>query len=264
MQFTLRHTHVLNSYDIHVWWVSTEYLAGDGEDLEWVLSARERLRRTRLAPREDRRDYAAAHALLRTTLSMYGSLAPEAWLFEESTFGKPHLVHRAGTPPLEFNLSHAPGLVACAVSGGPKVGIDVECIDRVTAHADIQGRCLSQAERARLSGEIVRVRASRFAELWTLKEALLKMVGIGLRWNPATISFDLGTDGAIRFEPPDGFPPAPFQFALYQPTAHHRMAVVAECSGARPPRICARAANDGREIAPTRTTSSCVVTSPLP
>ena len=76
------------SDEVHVWWLLTEPRDGDGEEFAWILSAREQSRRAQLADAHDRRDYAAAHALLRVTLSMYGNL-PDAKIFERGDFGKP-------------------------------------------------------------------------------------------------------------------------------------------------------------------------------
>ena len=39
-----------------------------------------------------------------------------------------------GTPDLRFNLSHTTGLIACALTVGREVGVDVERIDRKLTH----------------------------------------------------------------------------------------------------------------------------------
>src|SRR5207253_1525523 len=78
----------------------------------------------------DRREYAAAHALLRTSLSRHADVAPESWTFHDEPGGKPSPVLEPGMPNLSCNLSHTRGLVACAIALGHPVGIDVEAIDR--------------------------------------------------------------------------------------------------------------------------------------
>jgi 4'-phosphopantetheinyl transferase len=243
---------MLRPNEVHVWWVATDADAGDGDQLEWMLSPRERLRRNRLA-NGDRRDYAAAHALLRTTLSMYGTLAPEAWAFDENIYGKPYVLQRPEEPHLEFNLSHTRGLVACAVALGMSVGIDVEFIDQISGYAYLYDRCLSLSERLELESCELEMQRARFAELWTLKEALFKTVGVGLRLEPAEFSFELTGDHAVLV-PPEEFARGPFYFALFEPTARHRMALAVECGTTQLVRVCARAADDGREIVARCTT----------
>src|SRR5215813_3615442 len=97
---------------------------GAAADLR-LLSADEQRRHDRFAFAEDRRDYAAAHALLRRRLSAAVPIPPESWAFEAAPDGKPRLSTACRLDaPLSFNLSHTRGLVACAVAPGVDVGID--------------------------------------------------------------------------------------------------------------------------------------------
>ena len=105
--------------------------------LEW-LSAEERTRCARLAFASDRRDFIAAHALLRHALSAHGHRDAREWLFIPDANGKPELASAPGErPQLAFNLSHTRGLVACVVARDVDVGIDVE---RVGSGTDIIDR----------------------------------------------------------------------------------------------------------------------------
>ena len=62
----------------------------------------------------DRRDFIAAHALIRSMLAFYGTFPAAQWRFIADPNGKPRIDLRAGGAPLEFNLSHTRGLVAGA------------------------------------------------------------------------------------------------------------------------------------------------------
>jgi 4'-phosphopantetheinyl transferase len=245
---------MLEPDEVHVWWVATADLRPDGGDVSWMLSADEQARRKRLAGEHDRRAYAAARALLRTTLSMYGNLTPDAWSFEENAHGKPRLRSNSGEPTLEFNLSHAPSLVACAVARDMEVGVDVECIDRVARSPALYDRCLSEGERARLNRGPATTAPVRFAELWTLKEALLKAVGVGLSFEPSLLTFDLAGDKTIQFRPPQPLTTRSFYCALFEPTPDHRLALVVGSDRNTTVRVCARSAADGREVQAVRST----------
>ena len=50
-----------------------------------------------------------------------------------------------GFPDLRFNLSHTDGLIACAVTIGREVGVDVEHVGRHLLH-DVAGRHLAPKE----------------------------------------------------------------------------------------------------------------------
>ena len=69
---------------------------------------------------------------MRTTLSRYGTTAPRDWRFVTNAHQCPSVDDsQAGSPSLQFNLSHTDGLIALAVARGVRVGVDVERADRV-------------------------------------------------------------------------------------------------------------------------------------
>ena len=85
--------------------------------------------------------------------------------------------------PVSFNVSHSGshGLIAYAPEGW--VGVDVE---ERTARADLDGlmkTALSPAERDELASESELHRLHGFLRLWTIKEALIKAVGLGVSIN---------------------------------------------------------------------------------
>jgi len=224
-----------------------------------LLSPDERDRCQRFMFARDRRDFAAAHVLLRRTLSRYGDLAPEAWTFVVDTNGKPSLPPAAGcTRPVSFNISHTHGLVACAVARDVDVGVDVEAIDRAADGLEIAERFFARAELAELEGCAASARAERFTELWTLKEAYLKAVGSGLAHPLDTFAFRFGDDdrNALWFTPPPGASATDWTFALYAPSPRHRLAIAVP-SGSRDGRLRVVCAEQGhRAIAPVRITGS--------
>ena len=99
----------LSPGDVHIRYCLTDSLGQDALNAATaLLSDEERVRHERFRVDRDRREYAVAHALLRTTLSEFGDLPPHAWRFEVSAHGKPSLAPGLSTPPLSFNLvAHA-------------------------------------------------------------------------------------------------------------------------------------------------------------
>ena len=203
----------------------TRSATADISDAVTRLSPDEHMRCARFRFARDQRDYAAAHALLRTSLSRYADLAPESWQFHAAPGGKPSLVLGDGMPPLSFNLSHTDGLVACAIAGGSDVGIDVEAVERDVSDG-VAERFFSESECADLrhcASEPLRAR--RFIELWTLKEAYVKAIGKGLSHPLDSIVFDVADRGSILFLPPPDVDVATWSFSLSAPTEHHCLAV---------------------------------------
>ena len=108
-----------------------------------VMSKNEHERMARLVFDRDRRAFLITRALVRTMLARYAAVAPADWRFIENVHGRPEILDRpSGTPDLRFNISHTDGLIACAVTIGREVGVDVENIGRRLLH-DVAGRHLS-------------------------------------------------------------------------------------------------------------------------
>jgi phosphopantetheinyl transferase len=212
--------------------VHVRYRTTEGADVSEVgagldvLSEDERTYADRLRFEHDRRNYILAHVLLRRSLSEHADVAPAAWRFETEPNGKPRIANaHLSTWRGAFNLAHTRGLVACAITPGAAVGIDVECFDRRVKQRDVARRWFSRDEGAQLDRLGPAEQSIRFYELWTLKEAFTKATGRGLSQPINLCRFDLGDAGAIAFTPPADIEGAAYQFALFAPTPRHRMAV---------------------------------------
>jgi len=166
--------------------------AGRGVDwsLRPELDVSERARVQRLRRPADQQLFAGAHVLLRWALSHHAAADPSDWRFETARDGKPALCHRHHPmlQHLRFNLSHCAGLVAVAVTLDREVGVDVEEVDAMRDQVGMADMILTSDERALWSrivpvdpGEPTDLARRRFLlERWTLKEAALKAMGIGL------------------------------------------------------------------------------------
>ena len=94
-------------------------------------------------------------------------------MFEYGEHGKPAIV---GHPEIYFNMSHCREAAICVLSDKP-VGVDIESIRRYSESLarytmnDAELERIAQAERPEVE----------FIRLWTLKEAVLKHSGEGIR-----------------------------------------------------------------------------------
>src|SRR5512140_2483909 len=91
-----------------------------------ILEAGEIARSERLHSPALRQLFLTSRLLLRTTLSRYADIPPEAWRFAANEHGKPRVVPEAGRSAPAFNLAHTAGVAAVAVASGRDVGVDVE------------------------------------------------------------------------------------------------------------------------------------------
>jgi 4'-phosphopantetheinyl transferase len=164
----------------HVWFVRAPSDSSVLPDMIGLLSDKERARLSRLRLATDQRHFAVAHTALRRILSWYVGVDARQLVIHAAPGQKPFLGAPASAAPVCFNLSHSADACVVAVSVR-EVGVDVE---RVNPLAELDGMTrmvCSPAER-RLLGSLPPTQVLEvFYRCWTLKEALSKALGVGLR-----------------------------------------------------------------------------------
>jgi 4'-phosphopantetheinyl transferase len=128
----------------------------------------------------DRFRFVFAHAVLRDVLSRYLARPPGDIQFGKNSFGKPFLDQTNGGRMLEFNLSHAGGLVLVGVCESGRVGIDVEEIRPMDDLSSIAESHYTPQECAFIFGQAQEDQLRAFLRCWTRKEAYVKALGKGL------------------------------------------------------------------------------------
>ncbi len=154
------------------------------------LDASERSRLTRLRRAEDRAGFAAAHALARMVVADRLGKTPRDLRFHAATGGKPCLAAEEHGGTLSFNLSHADGMVAVALSETHEVGVDVEALDRARVDDDLAAFAFAPEEAKALRTLEGAAWRAAFFDLWTAKEAVAKATGLGLSLPVAGIAVD--------------------------------------------------------------------------
>ncbi len=125
-------------------------------------------------PQSARASYIAAHSLLRIMLSEWDARPPRSWRFATSEYGKPYL----RDSQLRFNISHSANHAVVVVSDGAEMGVDVEDIAPHHVDAEIARRMFSDLEYQQWMQADNQV--ATFFQLWTLKEAYMKAIGLGV------------------------------------------------------------------------------------
>ena len=153
------------------------YLNDDLETFDWqaalpLLSEQRRQQCLKFKHELGRKTCAAAYLLLCQGLRReYGIEEPP--VFEYGEHGKPAIV---GHPEICFNMSHCREAALCVLSDRP-VGVDVESIRRYSESLarytmnDREMQLILKARRPEVE----------FTRLWTLKEAVVKRSGEGIR-----------------------------------------------------------------------------------
>ncbi|HYW43674.1 MAG TPA: 4'-phosphopantetheinyl transferase superfamily protein [Bryobacteraceae bacterium] len=191
------------------------------------LAPDEREQHGRFCFERHRHQYLITRAMVRNVLSLYAdSVSPEEWRFSRNEYGKPW-VSGPITRPVRFNVAHTRGMIVLGVTGSHEIGVDVESQGRGHASLEIADRFFSPAEAQSLRSLPIDHQASRFCDLWTLKEAYIKARGMGLSLPLDGFGFEfLSGDGlAISFGEAISDDPRQWRFRLLRASEEHKVAV---------------------------------------
>jgi 4'-phosphopantetheinyl transferase len=193
--------------------------------LGW-LQPDERARFDRFRHLDGRASFLIGRGLARQVLSDATDVPAAEWRFREGPRGRPEIA--APETTLRFNLAHSGGVVACVIGDGVDVGVDVEHLDRPALAYDVARRCCSDEELADIHDEPEEHRQRRFLIYWTLKEAYLKALGLGISVHLPDVSFSLATgEPRLNLRGSLADDQRRWVFGLTQPTPRHILAAAA-------------------------------------
>jgi 4'-phosphopantetheinyl transferase len=191
-----------STYKVHVWGVSLSGISESGATvLASMCSAAEQEKSARFIFDRDRWSYLAAHGLLRHALSRYDPThAPSEWSFRGAPHGRPELAEHLCSR-LRFNLSHCSTRAICVVCSDLDCGIDVELMSQAINTSFMRERCLSRREQRWLASFSAELQEGAFLQLWTLKEAVAKAVGLGLNISFGELDLEVSDPPRLRSAP---------------------------------------------------------------
>lgn len=152
---------------------------------EW-LSSDERERAHRFIKPEDKERFILSRGGLRYLLASYLARHPKSLVFSYGSYGKPSLL--IPDDSTQFNLSHSGEWIIYAVGPQLFLGVDIEQIKPRTCLNGFKTRldglidyCLTVNEQSNIPTSHIK-RLESFLKYWTLKEAHLKAIGVGLSY----------------------------------------------------------------------------------
>ena len=142
-----------------------------------LLSDEEQAHLTGYRVREAAERYVVTRSLVRAVLSERLAISPRGIQVSRTDTGKPVVAQG-----VHFNVSHSGDLILMAVSDERAIGVDIERKREVQRVDAMLRRWLSAEEQAAFA-TLRRTGASpseAFLRLWSLKEARLKALGVGI------------------------------------------------------------------------------------
>lgn len=156
------------------------------------------------APRR-RQEFVLGRALAVQLLNE--TVGPEAWDLLPIASGKPVAVGDSGRTHAALSISHSRGQVLCAIALTGDLGCDIEVPRgrsdaswRRLANFDLQHPVFAPDERRWILEGDSALRDERLFALWTIKEAIGKASGRGLRGRLSDLAVDVATVSAVLTE----------------------------------------------------------------
>ena len=176
---------------VEVVWANLDLGAALLDRWHEMLNAAERARAELLRSERERRRYTTRRGILRALLARRLGRSPSELCFRANGYGKPSLIDDVD---IEFNLSHARGMVLIAMSRDLTVGCDVAFRDPRFPVEDIAARFFSPREHHELLSTPRADRVAAFFAGWTRKEAFVKARGLGLSLPLDSFAVSLAAD----------------------------------------------------------------------
>ncbi len=187
--------------ELYLWYTEVYTLTlQQADSILALLSVAEHKRYEGLQNAAKRNEFLVSRYLLRTALAMHIDRQPEEFCFTCNQFGKPSLLP---VSRFQFNCSNTRKLAVCLIGSSGPVGVDIEQWNRAAEVMDVGGLCFSEGEMQALYSLTPALRSERVLTLWTLKEAYLKAIGIGLAAGLDKVEFHYDNTGKpeLRVDP---------------------------------------------------------------
>lgn len=211
--------------EIHLWLVDLEISEQRSLALSSLLSPYEQSRAARFVFPRDRLRFIAARGHLREILSRYDSVSADRITFVANSYGKPFL---NGGSRLQFNLSHSESLALIGITLDRAIGVDIEAAKPELASDDVAKQCFSAREFESLSSVPEADRCREFFTIWTLKEAYIKALGMGLSYELDAFDVSTTAENALLLDTNDVAAPDKWTLHPLQTVAHFSAALAYE------------------------------------
>ncbi len=156
--------------------LSSELVLGwctvQGKYPENILSEAEKTEWAEISGEGRRREYLAARWLARQLASEL-NINPDEFILSKDKLGKPYGSHDGRN--YFVSIAHTEQRVLCGISATLDIGLDIESVGRSVPDR-LRSRMINKQEDALLAKEDT-------LRIWTIKEALVKLQGRGMRIN---------------------------------------------------------------------------------
>lgn len=173
-------TQHINEKELHIW---RSKISNNLKNLDYYwrsLSKDEQIRAKEFYFSKDKINYIISRGILRNIIASYIGICPIEVQFEYTEYGKPYLEKKDNYKIINFNFSHSNDCFIVGLVKNIDIGIDIEFCDDNCDLENMAKYLCSIVEYNKLKKFKINERYHYFYNLWTRKEAIVKLLGKGL------------------------------------------------------------------------------------
>lgn len=164
----------IKSDSVHLWRIVISDFFEGVVPFQKILSPDELERFNRYKSPRDQKSFLVTRGILREVLSLYTYFSPEKIQFQYGHHGKPSLKENG----LQFNISHSDNMAVFALAN-TNIGIDIQK-KKAPINDAVAKRFFTENEFELLISLNEDEKIKKFYELWSEKEATIKLFGEGI------------------------------------------------------------------------------------
>lgn len=184
---TRRNGISFNTDDIQIWSISLDSNEKFRDACLNALGEKGRERINYFKFKQVQESYIISQGGLRLLLSHYLNIPADKIQIGKLSKGKPYSIDN---PKLRFNMSNSGRRVVYAFSMDEEIGIDLERLRELSDLDELIEKNYNSYERDYIN-KLPEQRSYRFFKFWTIKEAYLKAIGVGMRIPPDNLVFSI-------------------------------------------------------------------------
>lgn len=186
--------------ELHLWRTKVSEHTNNMDHYWHLLTKDEQVHAKAFYFAEDSNRYIVTRAILRKLIAGYLGIFPQDILFQYTKYGKPYLCLnlKNNSQLLKFNLSHSKDAIIYGITKNINIGVDIEFINKDFAIDDLVEQCCSRQEQNTLITLLDEQKYSYFYNLWVVKEALVKAMGLGLSYDLKQIHVNFNKNKLIN------------------------------------------------------------------
>jgi phosphopantetheinyl transferase len=167
-----------NAAHLNLYYGDQKNFTDEPDNMYEFLSDKEISRSKRFKKKADERTYVITHALVNKKISEILGIDFNKLSINYFDNKKPYVEGRT----IDFNLSHSADYFAFAISGYENVcvGVDIEVVRESLDIEPMVNHYFHKNEISFVLNSDLKTQHQKFYEVWTRKEAILKMLGTGL------------------------------------------------------------------------------------